>query len=201
MAKILGAAFLMLLAAGSISPASAQNYVSIGTGGTAGVYYQLGGAMAEVLNKNLQGTQANAEVTNGSGDNIKLVAKDPSYIGLSGGDVVADAATGTGTFTEKQPILALAVLYPNQVQVVVRADFGISSIADMKGKHISTGPVGSGMSSRRLAFSRPPDLTQTRTSSGKRSMSGTRQPPSRTERSTASSSSAGPPRPPSPILR
>ena len=145
MAKLVGAALVLLLALGSVAPAGAQTYVSIGTGGTAGVYYQLGGAMAEVLNKTIPGTQANAEVTNGSVDNIKLVVGDPSYLGLASADVVADAAAGSGPFSEKQPVAALALLYPNQVQVVVRADSGIASIADMKGRHIATGGVGSGI--------------------------------------------------------
>ena len=70
------------------SPASSyaqQKTMSIGTGGTGGVYYPLGGAVANVLSKNLPNVQATAEVTGGSVDNLKLIGAGKSELGLHHG--------------------------------------------------------------------------------------------------------------------
>jgi TRAP transporter TAXI family solute receptor len=136
---------LAALFAAFVSPASAQNFLSIASSPTVGVYYQVASAMAAVLNKALPGTETTAEVTNGSVDNVKLVAGDPTYLGMASADVVADAINGTGAFSTKQPVQTLAALYRNKVHVVARTEAGIGSIADMKGKHISTGVPGSGI--------------------------------------------------------
>ena len=59
-------------------------------------------------------------------------------------DTAADAAEGKASFDEPQPIAALARLYPNYTQVVARSNSGINSIADMRGKRVSTGAPNSG---------------------------------------------------------
>ncbi|MGV3651256.1 MAG: TAXI family TRAP transporter solute-binding subunit [Devosia sp.] len=125
--------------------ALAQSFRSIGTGGAAGVYYQLGGALAEVFNRAVPGVSVNAEVTGGSVDNLKLLSGDASYLALASADVAADALAGRGAFDAQAPVMALAVLYPNQVQVVASSSAGIETIADFKGKRVSTGAVGSGI--------------------------------------------------------
>ncbi|HMM92851.1 TAXI family TRAP transporter solute-binding subunit, partial [Bradyrhizobium sp.] len=60
-----------------------QKTMSIGTGGTGGVYYPLGGAVANVLSKNLPNVQATAEVTGGSVDNLKLIGAGKSELGFT----------------------------------------------------------------------------------------------------------------------
>jgi len=65
------AAFTALFTAALAAPLFAQQAkISITTGGTGGVYYPLGGGMANVLSKNVPGLQATAEVTGGSVDNL-----------------------------------------------------------------------------------------------------------------------------------
>jgi hypothetical protein len=121
----------------------AQN-IAIGTGGTGGVYYPMGGGMANVLSKYLPGVQATAEVTGGSVDNLKLIATQPGQIGLSMVDAALDAANGAGKFSSgKVAVRTLMVLYPNRLHVVSTSARGVAKMADLKGKRVSTGSPGS----------------------------------------------------------
>ena len=118
--------------------------LSIGTGGTGGVYYPLGGGLANVLSKYVPGMQATAEVTGGSVDNLKLIGSGKPYIGLSMADAGQDAYRGEDKFKgNKVPLRTLAVLYPNRMHVVSVEGTGINSIRDFKGKRVSTGSPGS----------------------------------------------------------
>jgi uncharacterized protein len=124
-------------------PAVAQQ-ISIGTGGTGGVYYPMGGGMANVLTKYLPGVQATAEVTGGSVDNLKLIGAQPNQIGLSMVDAALDAVNGEGKFTAgKIAVRTLMVLYPNRMHVVSVEGRGVNTMADLKGKRVSTGSPGS----------------------------------------------------------
>jgi TRAP transporter TAXI family solute receptor len=118
--------------------------MSIGTGGTGGVYYPLGGAIANVLTKNLPGVQATAEVTGGSVDNLKLIASGQSEIGFSMADAALDALQGQDKFKSgKVPLKTLLLLYPNRMHVVTIEGTGINTMADLKGRRVSTGSPGS----------------------------------------------------------
>src|SRR6201996_5308178 len=75
-----------------------QKTMSIGTGGTGGVYYPLGGAVANVLSKARPNVQATAEVTGGSVDNLKLIASGQSELGFSMADAALDALNGEDKF-------------------------------------------------------------------------------------------------------
>jgi TRAP transporter TAXI family solute receptor len=121
-----------------------QKRLSIATGGTGGVYYPLGGGLANVLSKSIPGLEATAEVTSGSVDNIKLVGAGKADVALVLADSAADAANGTGKFKEKVPIRSLAVLYANKSQWVTVEGTGINRMQDLKGKRLSTGAPGSG---------------------------------------------------------
>jgi hypothetical protein len=138
--------FALTLCAAITAPAVAQEKInlSIGTGGTGGVYYPLGGGIANVLSKYVPGMQATAEVTGGSVDNLKLIATGKPYIALSMADVGQDAVHGEGKFKgSKIPLRTLMVLYTNHMHVVTVEATGINSIKDLKGKRVSTGSPGS----------------------------------------------------------
>ncbi len=127
-------------------PAAAQEKVnlSIGTGGTGGVYYPLGGGMANVLSKYVPGMAATAEVTGGSVANLQLIGTGKPYIGLSMTDAALDAYRGVDKFKDKKVELrTLAILYPNRMHVVSIEGTGVNSIKDLKGKRVSTGSPGS----------------------------------------------------------
>ena len=128
-----------------VTPAQAQQLrLTISTGGTGGVWYPMGGAMANVLSKSLPGASATAEVTGGSVDNIRLLATQKTDIGFSMVDSAYEGMTGTGKFKEKVPMRTLAVVHPLVMHVVTAEGRGIAKMSDLKGKRVSTGSPGSG---------------------------------------------------------
>src|SRR5262249_6694842 len=121
-----------------------QKTIAIATGGTGGVYYPFGGGLANILSKNLPGYQATAEVTGGSVDNLKLIGTGQSEIAFSMADAALDAFKGEDKFkTAKVPVRTLMILYPNRMHVVTIEGTGITKMADLKGKRVSTGSPGS----------------------------------------------------------
>jgi TRAP transporter TAXI family solute receptor len=121
-----------------------QKTLAIATGGTGGVYYPLGGALANLLSKNLPGYQATAEVTGGSVDNLKLIGSGQSELAFSMADAALDAFKGEDKFKAgKVPVRTLIVLYPNRMHVVTIDGTGIEKMSDLKGKRVSTGSPGS----------------------------------------------------------
>ncbi len=123
--------------------AQAQN-LSIATGGTGGVYYPLGGGMAAVLSKYVPGMQATAEVTGGSVANLQLIGTGKPYLAMTMVDAGLDALKGQDKFNGKPvPVRTLMVMYPNRMHVVTIEGTGITKMADLKGKRVSTGSGGS----------------------------------------------------------
>jgi uncharacterized protein len=121
-----------------------QKAIAIGTGGTGGVYYPLGGGLANLLSKYLPGYQATAEVTGGSVDNLKLLGSGQSEVAFSMADAALDAFKGEDKFKgAKVAVRTLMVLYPNRMHVVTIEGTGIEKMSDLKGKRVSTGSPGS----------------------------------------------------------
>ena len=142
------AAALALALAAGLALAGAgeaqQKQLSIGTGDPGGVYFPLGGAVASVLAKALPDLHTTVEVTGGSVDNIKLIAAGQSDLGFTMADAAADATQGQDKFrNNKVALQALLVVYPNRMHVVTLEDTGIGTLADLKGKRVSTGSPGS----------------------------------------------------------
>ena len=120
-------------------------FISIGTGGTGGIYYPYGGGVAEIWSKNVKGVKAVAEVTGASVENVKLAHKGETVIGEVMGDVAEAGYNGTGKFNgKKHDILSMAIMYPNLLQVVALKKSGIDNIEQVQGKNVSTGSPGSG---------------------------------------------------------
>jgi uncharacterized protein len=145
---LLAPALAGLTACGS-DPEPARRYndgrLYIGTGITTGVYYLLGGAFADLVTRNVAGFEARAEPTNASVDNIRRIAANDMQMGFALADAAADAVAGRAAFVGRpQPVTALARLYVNTMQVVVRTDRKISTVADLRGKRVSTGAPGAG---------------------------------------------------------
>jgi len=128
-------------------PAAGQQKIelAIATGGTGGVYYPLGGGMANVLSRHVPGMAATAEVTGGSVANLQLIGSGKQqYIALSMTDAAQDAYNGVDKFKDKKvDVRTLMILYPNRMHVVTIEGTGISRMADLKGKRVSTGSPGS----------------------------------------------------------
>lgn len=120
--------------------------LSIATGGTGGVYYPYGGAIARVISAHLPGVEATAEVTAASVDNLKLIRDRKSDLGFVLADSLAEAVKGEGVFRAggAAPVRALAVLYVNYTHLVARGGIGVTRVADLRGKAVSIGAAGSG---------------------------------------------------------
>ena len=130
----------------SVGPAAAKTeFISIGTGGTGGIYYPYGGGVAEIWTKYAKGIKAVAEVTGASVENVKLAHKGETVVGEVMGDVAVAGYSGLSKFNgKKHDILSMAIMYPNLLQVVTLKKSGITDIEQIKGKKISSGSPGSG---------------------------------------------------------
>ena len=147
------AAVISLGVASSIQAQEKRTRISIGTGGTGGVYYPLGGGIASVLSKHVPGVDATAEVTAGSVANLQLIGSGKSEMAFSMADSAWDAYNGLDKFKDKVPLRTLVVFYPNRMHVVTVESTGITKMSDLKGKRVSTGAPVSGtevMSNRLL---------------------------------------------------
>lgn len=133
-------------ALGVAALASAQSTrLSIGTGGTGGVYYPMGGGMAAILSKYVPGWEATAEVTGASVANLQLIGQGKQDIGFTMADAAWDAVSGLAKFKDRKvEARTLMVLYPNKMHVVTTEASGIRQLTDLKGKRISTGEPNSG---------------------------------------------------------
>ena len=139
-------AIVVAAALGVTALASAQSTrLSIGTGGTGGVYYPMGGGMAAILSRYVPGWEATAEVTGASVANLQLIGQGKQDIGFTMADAAWDAVSGLAKFKDRKvEARTLMVLYPNKMHVVTTEASGIRQLTDLKGKRISTGEPNSG---------------------------------------------------------
>jgi uncharacterized protein len=143
-AALLGASALALT--GGTAAAQAPAFFRIGTGGTAGTYYPVGGIIGNAVS-NPPALVVTAVASNGSVANVNAINGGASESGFSQADVAYWAFTGTGVFEGRPKVTdlrAIANLYPESVHVVVRKAAGVKSVAELKGKKISIDEPGSG---------------------------------------------------------
>jgi uncharacterized protein len=124
----------------------AKQRLSIATGQVGGAYYVLGGGLAKVISDHVPNVQVTAELTAASVDNLKFLRAGQVDLGLALGPSLADAYRGTGSFREsgRVPVRTLAVLYTQPMHVVTLARRGITRVADLRGRVVSTTNPGSG---------------------------------------------------------
>ncbi|MDE3720600.1 TAXI family TRAP transporter solute-binding subunit [Nocardiopsis sp. N85] len=126
-----------------------QNQLSIATGGTAGVYYPIGGALSGIIGDNIEGQSGSVEATGASVENIRLLGSGTAHMAIVQGDAADQAATGTADF-EGAPVetYSLAVLYPNVFHAVtldpIAESKGFECFSDVVESRYSVGDVGSG---------------------------------------------------------
>lgn len=137
---------LLILGSVAVQAQTKSNRISIATGGTGGVYYPMGGGMANIISKNVPNTEATAEVTSASVDNCKLIQAGKADLAIIMADVGYDALKGAGRFKPSGaiPLRTVGVIYSNYMHFVTMEGSGIKSVADLKGKRVSTGSPGSG---------------------------------------------------------
>ena len=130
-----------------IGCAPKQRFITIGTGGTAGTYFPLGGALAEIWNKNIPGMNANATSTGASAANVALLKDGKVDVIFVQNDAAYYALNDLELYKGKAmpDIRGIASLYDETCQLVALASSNIKSIADLKGKRVSVGAAGSGV--------------------------------------------------------
>ena len=144
---VLAAAAVLFTGCNGNADVEGKKILNIGTGGTAGTYYPIGGAIAEVLNKEIPGMSASAQSTGASVANINMLSDGEVDLATVQNDIAYYAAHGTEMFQDKKVdgLQGIASLYPETCQFVTLKSSGIKSLAELKGKRIAVGAVGSGV--------------------------------------------------------
>jgi len=143
--KKLGVSLMLLIAAAGMLSAQGKKYeIVLGTAGTSGTYYVVAAAMAQAINKVSTKIDVVAQPTKGSIENINLVNSGAIQMGMSNADGVYWATTGTGMYAKSGPLNIKAVmsLYMSAGHMIAKADSGIKTYADLKGKKVCLGPPG-----------------------------------------------------------
>jgi TRAP transporter TAXI family solute receptor len=129
--------------------AAAEEFITIGTGGVTGVYYPTGGAICRLVNRDRKdhGIRCSVESTGGSVYNINTIREGELEFGVAQSDWQFHAYNGTSKFEDKGPfeeLRAVFSVHPEPFTVVARADSGIKTFDDLKGKRVNIGNPGSG---------------------------------------------------------
>src|SRR5919197_2028601 len=143
-----------------VSTAQEAKFFRIGAAATSGTFFEIGGAIASAISKpsgsppcdrggncGVPGLVAVAQATQGSVENLRMIAADQIESGIAQSDIAGWAFAGAGIFAADGPMTelrAIASLFPEDVQIVVRADSSIRSLSDLRGKRVSLGQMGSG---------------------------------------------------------
>jgi uncharacterized protein len=144
------AALAVAAAVATTAVAQQRMFFGIATGGTGGTYYPLGGMLAQLISNKAtvdgRKISATAEAAGASVGNAKLLGTRDIESAFVAADILDAAYNGTGQFNGApiKNLRALGALYPETVQLITRADSGINSVRDLKGKSISSGSPGSG---------------------------------------------------------
>ncbi len=140
-------ALVLALAAATSVPARAQQFITVLTGGTSGVYYPLGVALSNIYAKAIPDAKSSAQATKASVENLSLLQAGRGEIAFTLGDTLSQAWRGdteVGFSQKLDKLRDVAAIYPNYVQIVATAGSGIKSLADLKGKRMSVGAAKSG---------------------------------------------------------
>ena len=135
-------AFLFVLAA--LTACGQKGRLRIGTAGEGGNYNSLGKALSQTLQKDPYKINVEVKTTAGSAANIRLLSQDYLELAIAQSDVIDEMYAGTLDTQAMKGYSAIASLYPEPVQIVVRADSGIASVSDLAGKKVSVGETDSG---------------------------------------------------------
>jgi uncharacterized protein len=130
----------------SLGGAAMAQQISLATGGVAGVYFPLGGAMAEAWTAEIDGLTVTAESTGASVVNVRLIQGDEAELALVQNDIAFYAVNGDEMFEgdAQGANMGFAMLYPEVIQIVTLADRDISTVDDLAGQRVAVGAPGSG---------------------------------------------------------
>ena len=138
-------AALTMAGLAACSGSAPQEFLSLGTAGTGGIYYPLGGAIAARLSVRDTLRQYTAEVSGGSVENVNRLRERQTDLAFATGNTVYEAATGGQDYEQAvEELRILAPLYPNMTHIVVPRGSTANSLADLAGGTVSVGSPGSG---------------------------------------------------------
>ena len=156
----LAGAALLLPAVPLVSRAQDVTFFRILTGGTVGTYFPIGGLIANAISNppgsrpcaeggscGVPGLVATSVTSNGSVANVAAIAAGSAQSGFVQSDIAYWAYNGTGIYSGRPKVdvlRAIANLYPESIQLVVRKGSGIKSVPDLRGRKISLDEPGSG---------------------------------------------------------
>lgn len=125
-----------------------RRFISIGTGTLGGAFHRVGGAIADVISRNIteKDWEVTAEGTNGTQENIRLLVRKDATLefAIANAAISYFAVRGDGAWQTEQPIHSVMTLAPNVGIFVTQKSSDIQSIADFKGKRVVVGPAGAG---------------------------------------------------------
>lgn len=146
--KIIKSVLALALVLGCVPLAGAKEFVTIGSGSTTGLYYPTAVGIAKIVNESGIDVRANARSTGGSVFNARAVGQGQLQMGIGQNNIVSYAYNGNGVEAFKgnavDNLRGLAVLYPETIQVLARKEANIETLADLKGKRVYVGDIGSG---------------------------------------------------------
>ncbi|WFU09711.1 TAXI family TRAP transporter solute-binding subunit [Rhizobium sp. CB3090] len=146
-ANFIAASTLALTCILTATTAKTEEFINVLTGGTSGVYYPLGVALAKIYGDNIPGARTQVQATKASVENLNLLQQGKGEIGFSLGDSVQMAWEGNkeaGFPGKLTKLRGIAAIYPNYIQIVASKESGIKTLADLKGKSLSVGAPKSG---------------------------------------------------------
>lgn len=142
LAVLLAAAAALILARrGDGRPPLSRLVIAAGPAGQ--VHHIVAGAYADAARRRW-GLTVEVLATAGGVENVRLVAEGRADIGFAAVDVALNATQGDAPFAQALPIVGLARLYDDYVQIVVAADSPIRRPADLAGRRVASGGVESG---------------------------------------------------------
>lgn len=137
-----------LLLTTTMAAAQSTTFITIGSGSTSGLYYPTAVGMARILTEADVGLRANARSTGASVFNANAIGEGSMQMGLMQNNIAYYAYNGTGVEAFEnnkiENLRGLIGLYPEAIHILAREDADIDSVADLAGKRVYVGDVGSG---------------------------------------------------------
>lgn len=132
--------FVAVLAA--CAPPTDRQEFRLGTAGLGGAYYPLGQGLASLVTQHAAGISMVPIVTRGALENPRLVANAELEMALTNADLAYFAHQGQAPYDAPLDVLAAGALHPSVLHLIARADGGLSTFAELRGKRVALGAAG-----------------------------------------------------------
>ena len=124
------------------APSSSQTELHLGAATLGGAYYPIGQGISNLVTQHAEDLMMVPIVTRGAVENPRLVSLGDIEIGLTNADLAYFAYHGDAPYDSPQRILAAGALHPSILHLVTRADAGLDSMTDLRGRRVALGPAG-----------------------------------------------------------